>query len=244
MNKKSNLGAIKQMAIAFLYQDISETEYSPAIIMHPVFESGFMAIQINNETKFVNIVESKESLRLVQKQYEENILKQNSAFGVYILIRKSYRLTFLKYIKKYLSLEDMSELLAHAWTSSENPNQDANVSLRLICKWFREAKKDILMTESEYDYYNSLPQIITVYRGVAIGRNPDGLSWTCSRATAEWFANRFNTDVNKGYFQSMEIDKSLVLAYFNSRGEDEVVVDMIKRGEKYGKDQSGDTKRI
>ena len=33
----------------------------------------------------------------------------------------------------------------------------------------------ILMTEEEYAYYQNLPQILTVYRGVAVGRNPKGI---------------------------------------------------------------------
>lgn len=54
---------------------------------------------------------------------------------------------------------------------------------------------------------------------------PDGLSWTENLSTAIWFASRFNTDKDKGYIQKAVIDKSRALAYFNTRDEDELVVD-------------------
>ena len=79
--------------------------------------------------------------------------------------------------------------------------------------------------EEEYEVYKSLPDKFTVYRGVAIGRNPNGLSWTKSKSKAEWFSHRFDKNNNIGYVQSAIADKQNVLAYFNSRDEDEIVVD-------------------
>lgn len=229
MLKESNLELVKSVAISFLYMDIEETDYSPIVVMHPIFESGFTAIRKNGKPEFINIMESHENLLLAQQECEKNIMIQTSVYNVYMIIRKSYRLTFLKFIKEHLSRKDMSELLAHAWVSSENPNQDVNVPIETSVKWFREANKKVLMTKEDYEYYNSLPQTITAYRGVAVGRNPKGLSWTCNLKTAEWFANRFNIGGKVGYVQSVVVDKSCVLAYFNTRDEDELVLDILSK---------------
>lgn len=229
MLKESNLELVKSVAISFLYMDIEETDYSPIVVMHPIFESGFIAIRKDGKPEFINIIESPENLLLAQKECENNIMMQTSVYDVYMIIRKSYRLTFLKFVKEYLSRKDMSELLAHAWVSSENPNQDVNVPIKTSVKWFREADKKVLMTKDEYRYYQSLPQTITAYRGVAVGRNPKGLSWTCNLKTAEWFANRFNQVGKSGYVQSVVVDKSCVLAYFNTRNEDELVLDILSK---------------
>lgn len=75
------------------------------------------------------------------------------------------------------------------------------------------------LTDEEYEVYSSLPSTVTVYRGVAVGRNPKGLSWTTNHSTAEWLSNRFNTDTKKGYIQKATVSKSKVFAYFNSRNE-------------------------
>lgn len=225
--KNSDIKSIKSVAIAFLYQDIDDTEYSPIVVSHPVFESAFIGIQRDGQMQMVNILDDKKDLQFAQMQREKLINIQKDVRGVYMIIRKSYRLTFLKFIKEYLSIKDMSELLAHAWVTSENPNQDVNVSVETAVKWFKEADKKVLMSKEEYEYYLSLPQTITAYRGVAVGRNPKGISWTCNFETAEWFANRYNTDGKNGYIQSVTIDKSCVLAYFNTRDEDELVIDIF-----------------
>lgn len=227
MKNKSDIESIKSVAISFLYQDVEETEFSPIVVSHPVFESAFVGVKRNGQMQIVNILDNNDDLLFALKQYKQNIIRQNDINSIYMIIRKSYRLTFLKFIKEYLSVKDMSKLLAHAWISSENPNQDVNVPVTLVAKWFKQADKKVLMNKDEYAYYQSLPQTITAYRGVAVGRNPNGLSWTCNLDTAEWFANRYNTESKQGYVQSIEVDKSYVLAYFNNRDEDELVLDIV-----------------
>jgi Cys-tRNA synthase (O-phospho-L-seryl-tRNA:Cys-tRNA synthase) len=79
------------------------------------------------------------------------------------------------------------------------------------------------MTEEDYEVYQSLPETFTIYRGVAVGRNPKGLSWTQNLETARWFAHRFDREDKKGYIQMGMAKKEDVLAYFNTRNEDEIV---------------------
>ena len=225
MSNPTDIKSIKAMALAFLNLPVEKTDYSPIVVLHPVFESGFVSAKINGKRTMVNILESEENLRIATQVWEDNIKRANDASQIFAFIRKSYRLTFLKYIKQYLSNKDFSILLADAWVSSENPNQDINVPLKTAISWFKKADKKSLMNEEDYEYYQSLPETITVYRGVAVGRNPQGLSWTCNKKTAEWFANRWSEVNGKGYVQVAEVKKSNVLAYFNTREEDELVVD-------------------
>lgn len=225
MNKQSNLNSIKTMARTFLYMDIHLTPYSPAVVLHPVFETGFTMTTVNGEPKLVNMLNDHCALRTAQSAMRARIDTQKTVRGVYDVIRKSYKLTFLKYVHDHLSLSDMSELLADAWVNSENPNQDVNVPISLATDWFYQSDKSMLMHPDELAFFQALPQTITVYRGVAVGRTPDGLSWTCNLEKAKWFANRFNKEQETGYVLAATIDKSFALAYFNRRGEDEVVVD-------------------
>ena len=76
------------------------------------------------------------------------------------------------------------------------------------------------MTKDDYEYYKNLPDKIKIYRGVAKGRNPKGISYTDKKETAEWFMNRFGKD---GYLIEKEVDKKDIAAYFNTRGEKEIV---------------------
>ena len=226
MLKESNLPEIKKTAKAFLHMPIELTDVNPLLMVnHPVFETAVCGDRFNGEYLTVNLLSDKEGKERVIRRYEERIDTAENPYGVYSIICKAYRLTFIKYIKQHLSKSDFSDLLADAWVSSENPNQDANVKIPMLISWFKQADKKALMTDEEYEVYASLPSTVTVYRGVAVGRNPKGLSWTANHSTAEWFANRFNTDTKKGYIQKATVSKSKVVAYFNSRNEDELVVD-------------------
>lgn len=218
----TDLKAIQDIAISFLYQEVEETQFSPIVVIHPVFESG---IAYSPRTRsMVNILEDKEGLSDILDYYSNRIIKAGDISNIYTLIRDSYKLTFFKFISNYLSVKDYAEYLADAWTISENPNQDVNVSLAQAERLFKKANKKYLMTAKEYKIYSDLPDTFTVYRGVAVRRNPKGMSWTRNKSTAAWFASRFDTDEERGYIQSATAHKKDVLAYFNSRNEDEIVI--------------------
>lgn len=141
--------------------------------------------------------------------------------------RSAYYLTFLKMTRNHWAADDFAEALSMAWIEEENPNGDVNVPVSLSAKWFREANKEALMELDEFEKYLSLPDAFKVYRGVATGRNPDGMSWTDNFESAEWFAKRFRND---GYIIEGIADKKNVLAYFSRRNEDEVLIpaDMVR----------------
>jgi len=227
ISQADNLIAIKWTAEIFLYMDIERTEFSPFIVQHPIFEYGSTLIQTKSGFKRLNLFDSND-LNEIRQQYRERINEASDVFGVYMIIRKSYRLTFLRYIEEHLSSSTFAKILADAWISSENPNGDVNVPLSILVRWFRKTSKKDLMTAEDYKIYQTLPDKFTVYRGVAVGRNPKGLSWTQNYKTAKWFANRFNKSDKKGYIQTAEINKRNVLAYFNTRNEDEIVADTSK----------------
>ena len=219
MRKHTKLDSVKEVALCFLYMDITDTDFSPMIIQHPIFENGF---QYSRKTKeLVDIYNNADNLAMIQQEYKEQIELCDNAISVYLLIRRSYRLTFLKYIKEYLSLADFSDLLADAWVNSENPNQDANVSNAMAASWFKLADKQHLMNENELKIYDELPDEFLIYRGVGVGREPHGLSWTRDIKMADWFAHRFDKDDKAGYVQAATIKKPDVLAYFDT--EDEIV---------------------
>lgn len=114
-----------------------------------------------------------------------------------------------------LSTKDIAEETLSGFKESHAVRE---VNSRL-CK----AGKRTLMEDTDYAIYTNLPDEFTVYRGVGVGRNPKGLSWTRSYNKAVWFANRFNRDGKTGYVQGAVIKRDKVLAYFNTRNEDEIV---------------------
>lgn len=220
--KTTDLEAIKDVALSFLYIEVSKTDFSPIVVAHPIFESGILYTP--HTKRMINIFEDKEGFDEILEFYDKQIRNEKTFSGIYLIIRDAYKLAFIKFIKSYLSPEDYGNYLADAWTISENPNQDTNVSLKEAADMFKEADKKYLMNKDELEVYNSLPDEFIVYRGVARGRNPKGMSWTRSRKKADWFANRFNLGDEVGYVQAATAHKNDVLAYFGNRNEDEYVI--------------------
>lgn len=216
MREKTDLKAVKETLKLFLYMPIEETDLYPIIIQHPIFDTGYSSI----DGEIVDITKP-EGLQKAIKKMEEKIDSIDTLIRCSYIMRNSYYLTFLKYIKEYLSLQDFSLLLGKFWTEEENPNGDVNVSVALAARWFRLADKKSLMYDDEYETYTNLPESFIVYRGVTPGRNPNGMSWTREHDKAEWFSNRFG----EGYVLKGTVNKKDVLAFFSRRGEEEIVIE-------------------
>ena len=217
---ETNLNKIKDTAKLFLRLPIQIDDFlSPLLCVHHPFLSS-CTVFVNHEV--FNILESPEKLQ-EYNAYMDKEIDNGDLYKIYVLIRAPYRLTFLKHCEPYLSEKDLAELFADAWVSTENPNQDANCSIHYLVKMFKKCDKKYLMTEKDYEVYQSLPDEFTIYRGVAVGRNPNGLSWTQNLDTAKWFSHRFDREDKQGYIQMLTAKKDRVLAYFNTRGEDEIV---------------------
>ena len=220
MRKTTNLNSLKELANAFLHLEPVFNKDVPFIITHPYIESlvtsdlkgGLLDIRIPDQWE-----------KLIQT-YSDQITKANSIEDIMYRMRLPYHFAFLKYAKQYMSKKDFDKWLGTTWTSSENPNQDKNVTINQFITWFKAADKKLLMEEEDYKVYAELPEEITIYRGVAVGRaKQKGLSWTCNIDTARWFSKRFDTDKKKGYILKAKIKKSDVFAYFNTRNEDEIL---------------------
>lgn len=202
-------------------------ELGSLFLCHPYTNSSFVAIRDDGQMKMVEIYNNKENYLKWRDNIFEKIdsLKPNEI--LHLLINNPWYLTWLKFVKPYLSLEDFSELLGKIWVNQENPNCDCNVPIKEAIRWFNEANKQKLMNSNDYEIYLNLPDEIEVYRGVSVGRNKNGLSYTMNREKAEWFQKRFETDNKKGYLIHAIVKKKDVLAYFNTRDEDELVINSL-----------------
>lgn len=227
--EKDAIENIKFTAIKLLKcVPIEPNKHFPMLCSHPFTTSTATAIPngTNNEPKWLNLlIEDEYNIWI---DYIEQVINTCDINDFYFMINKPYRLTFLKYASQYMTKETFSEYLKHAWITSENPNDDINCSISIIIKWFKIADKKYIMDETEYNKYINLPDTIEIYRGVGINRNPKGLSWTDSLDIAKWFAHRFDTSGNQGYIEKLTVKKENILAYFNSRNENEIVLDITK----------------
>lgn len=228
--KETNIEEVREYTkLLFDCYDISKCvneEFGNIIISHPFSNSGFVGGQDENgKLKMLNVVENEDDY----KQWRDRVFHGIDKFTIkqimFRLINNPYYLTWLSMIKDSLSLKDFSELFGEIWVSQENPNGDINVPIQESITWFKEADKKYLMNKHDYKIYSDLPDKIELYRGVSPGRNLYGLSYTREYGKARWFQDRFTTDADKGYLIKIIANKEDVLAYFNTRGEEEIVLD-------------------
>lgn len=130
----------------------------------------------------------------------------------------------MKYTASHLSGEDYAKLLANAWITSEAPNRDVNVSKAELVRMFKAAEPSLLMTEEEIHQLSELNNPVTIYRGVTDYNADDinALSWTLNPEKALWFSKRFNSE---GTVYEAQIDKTHIIALFNTRDESEIIVE-------------------
>lgn len=198
---------------------LSETDFSPIVVQHPFFES---AILYNGKNMF-NAFEQKEEYNQYVNRFCDTIHKCESVSAILRLVRKSYRLTYLKFLRQYkaISLKECGNLLAQTWDLIETINHDANVPKAQVLRWIARADKNLLMNEQDYSIFNSLPDDVTVYRGCKNSQQIKGLSWTIDMNVAIFFANRFS----KGNIYQATIPKNKIIAYINDRNEHEIILD-------------------
>lgn len=167
------------------------------------------------------------------KCFDRQVDRAENLARIYMMYRDPYKLTFMKFNGEYMNKKHFAEYLSDAWVTEDNPNMDINVPPEESVKMFQRAEKKWLMEKDDYEYYQNLPDKIEVFRGVSVGRLKYGLSWTDDYEKAEWFRKRFENigqrknGENKCMMLKAIVDKKDVLAYFNTRNEKELVVNVF-----------------
>ncbi|WP_318482575.1 hypothetical protein [Photobacterium leiognathi] len=144
----------------------------------------------------------------------EEHLKGKSLSTQLAIVERPFRLEYL--VSKYsvfseLTQKEQWELLSEIWVDSESPSVNLDIWLLLF---------DDLGTSPSLnsEYFQSLPDEITLYRGGLL----NGLSWTGDLEEARWFANRFKPDCPEIW--QVTIQKSEVIHFTDERSESEFIV--------------------
>ena len=225
MKEETDLRAVKALAHAMLELDIEQTRLSPLVVKHPFTDNGISGVRKpDGSLAIADLLNKPDDLALWRKQVGSVIDEADSAVQIYMMVTKSYALGFLKFARNSLSEKDFAELLADAWIRTEAPNNDPNLSKRDLLSLFKATDPTLLMDEEDYQQFQDLDDVVTVYRGVTSmnAKNVKALSWTLDRDTAEWFAHRFGEN---GTVYEAQIHKQHIYAYFSGRNESEVIVD-------------------
>ena len=145
-------------------------------------------------------------------------------------LARPYRLSAVNFHFTNMSRDDLSVALANAWTSSESPNMDSDMTKAQAVRLFQICNPEKIMCEADYEVYKQLPDELIVYRGLGSlnADNIKALSWTLNLDKAKWFAKRFNFSNAPLKVYRAKSKKKYIFAYCNDRNEGEVIVDYHK----------------
>ena len=222
---ETNLAALKSLANALLQLDIQLTKMSPLVVKHPFTDSGRVGIHDEDGSLSAgNLLDDPSVLHSWRENVRQQINEAETAAGLLLLVTKPYQLGYLKLATPYLCEQDAALFLSYTWINTESPNDDPNLSKRSLLAMFRSIAPQKLMDEEERELFQSLDDVVTVYRGVTSynAQNAKALSWTLNREVAEWFAHRFGQN---GTVYEAQVKKENIYAVFLGRNEEEVIVD-------------------
>jgi hypothetical protein len=150
----------------------------------------------------------------------------NLIFGIGVNSYNRFQ-TFLGIIPK-LTGENYWYALRNSYDCSDNLFEVSGLVKGCFLK--DEPQRECLMLPDEVEYLNTLPEIITIYRGMTeneFNQKSFGISWTLKKEVAEFFANTYQRNLATNHLKKkvheMTIDKSEVIAYFNERNEFEII---------------------
>lgn len=163
-------------------------------------------------------------------RYSLAISQATTPLEIAYYLKRQSRLLWVDQFFSHMSRDDLSETFIYSWTDAENPNMDPNVTRAESVRLFQLCNTEKLMSKKEYESFISLPDELTVYRGLGgINiKNIKALSWTLDINKAKWFAKRFEClDPNIAVYKA-KISRKHVFAYINDRNEEEIILDYHK----------------
>ena len=220
------ISKIREMAKFFADIPIYDTRVG-GVASHPFTNTWITGIY-DKDRKLIFVDLRKEDEQAKWREQIKATIEESDLRGICLMLNKPYILTFISYIESMLSDEELGMILGTFWTAIENITGDSNVNGMEIVKWFKRADKKSLMNEEELLVYESLPEEVTVYRGVTSynRKKEKALSWTLDYEKAVWFANRFSTGT--GEVWTMTVPKKRILCYIDGCSEQEAIVDLYR----------------
>ncbi len=137
-------------------------------------------------------------------------------------------LLFLNELADWLHGDLYWYALRRAYQMSDNLYEFSDDVLRCFTRG--DEDRDRLMTNEELQYLNSLPDTITIYRGMTKyeqKKGEFGVSWSLKKGVAKHFADKYVRNFSTNHLDktvhSITVNKKDVIAYFGEREEYEII---------------------
>ncbi|NOQ37629.1 hypothetical protein GQ472_01955 [archaeon] len=191
------------------------------IVSHPLFTS--LTCRDIETGKIVILCPDniKEQKTKIYDRMSERLTRSPDIGSIMTFIQKPYKIPLLLLLERYMTCKQFSVYAIALWTQTEFPHQNGQ---KTMMSMFDKTERRHIMTESDREAYDMLPDQVKVYRGLQKDAMKRGLSWTVSLSVAEWFADRFS---RKGQVLVAMIPKDRIYAFIKSRHEDEIILNPL-----------------
>ena len=158
------------------------------------------------------------------------------------LHERPFRLDAFLFICRDIPAKEYWTLLREIWIDTEGPGVNQDIWLELFNRPYPKRRKMMTGNERRTLANEGRSGELNIYRGYVDGLDSEdseyieedrdresGISWTLDYNKAEWFARRFlSGGTGHGVVAEAICKPKDVIAYFESRGEKEIVVDPSK----------------
>lgn len=163
----------------------------------------------------------------------EEYCKSGKWESALFIVERPYRAEYLADLIQKHGSERLITAVGHVWSDAgyTSSGDDFNLwqDIWNQVSWTKVGKarkrRYHVMDVEDRKTLQALPETLSIYRGFGVAQGEYGYSWTLNRAKAEWFAMRNQSDESGPFVASLEVSKNLILAYFNGRKKEEVVID-------------------
>jgi len=208
-----NLNKIEELAPE-LQDYVEDLEHFEGL-RHPLV---FMVPYTEMSSTYANAIFKMKTKRI------QKAIKSSNWEQIMWLHERPYRLWAFSQFNQFMEPEQYWTILKSIWIDTEFPMIEKSLWLSMFTAQIKQKRK--LMNGAERRVVQSLPKIVSIYRGYNGSRQGTlGLSWTLSKDKALWFANRFGED--DPFLATAACKRTSIIAYFHSRGEQEIIIDPL-----------------
>lgn len=145
------------------------------------------------------------------------------------VVKQPWKLAWFKYCSPYMSRKDFSEVLGCIWNTIDRAAGDPHIHTKETVEWFLRADPKALMRKEDYQVWESLPEMVTVYRGSCAAVGTKIVKYAPSWTLDEGIARRFlrgaaDNGESVGHLYKATVPKKYCLAYFSDRNGETVIL--------------------
>ena len=133
------------------------------IVQHPLFSNVTYRDEKTGKMELLSSHNLEEQRNKVYDKMAQKLEQTPDILTIMMFIQSPYRILLLLLLKEYLTCRQFSVQVISLWTQTEFPHQNGQ---KTMISMFNKTERRYLMNGSDRQMYDSLPDLVVVYRGL------------------------------------------------------------------------------